>query len=134
MRRRPDWRGRLAAYIAASAERKFRPGQHDCALFAAGAVEAMTGQNLAGDLRGYRTLNEGYAMLAKRGFKDHVALAADLLPEVAPLMAQVGDLASVSTAEHALALGVVQGPFVYVLRPDGLGLLPLTMAQRAFRV
>lgn len=132
--RRKDWRPRLAAYLGEVARLRFRPGEHDCALFAAGAVEAMTGTDLAaGWRRTYRTLEDGLALLAQEGHGDHVALAAAHLEEVAPIRAQVGDVAAVREGA-ALALGIVQGPSIYVLRPSGLGLVPLTDAERAFRV
>ena len=40
MTRLPDWRGRLGAHLAAARARPFCYGTHDCATFAAGAVEA----------------------------------------------------------------------------------------------
>ncbi len=133
MTRHNDWRSRLAVYIARVQHQSFRPGQHDCALFAAGAVEAMTGVDLAEGMRGYSTIEQGQEFLRRHGFADHVDVAARRLPEVPPIMAQVGDVAAVSENGSA-ALGVVQGPMIYVLRLDGLGLVPLTSAERAFRV
>jgi adenosyl cobinamide kinase/adenosyl cobinamide phosphate guanylyltransferase len=63
------------------------------------------------------------------GFADHLALVASLLPEIAPAFAQRGDVAAVGDA-----LGVVDGEMIFVLREDGLGLVPLTAATRAFRI
>lgn len=130
----PDWRARLQAYINAAMDRGFRPGRFDCALFAAGAVEAMTGVDLARGHRGYRTLNEGRRKLRERGFEDAVALAAAVLSEKPVSLAQAGDLAVVEDREGEAALGVVQGARIYVLHPAGIGLLPLRAAFRAFRV
>ena len=45
MTRLRDWRTRLAAYLAAGRAKPFAYGEHDCARFAAGAVEAVTGDN-----------------------------------------------------------------------------------------
>lgn len=134
MRRQRDWRQRLIAYLDAAARRRFEPGAIDCALFTAGAVEAMTGEDPAAGLRGaYRTLREGYDLLQARGYADQIALAASLFEEVPPAMAWPGDLAVVNTPE-GLALGVVQGQGVYVMTHGGLGLEPRTAALRAFRV
>ena len=47
--RTPYWRSALAAYIAETMRKPFAWGLHDCALFAAGAVEAMTGNDPAAD-------------------------------------------------------------------------------------
>jgi hypothetical protein len=125
MRRVEGWRGRLAAYLAASAGRPFEWGRHDCALFAADCIEAMTGEDPAAAFRGrYRSLNGGLKALRKAGHADHVALATALLDEVAPAFAQAGDLAMIATPEGA-AMGIVQGHRVYVLRPEGLATVDL---------
>ena len=131
--RHADWRGRLTTYLSQTAMRPFRPGRNDCALFVAGAIEAMTGEDLARGWRGYRTLSEGRGTIADAGFEDHVALVADLLPEVAPAFAQVGDVA-VLPGDEATALGVVQGENVFCLAPQGMVLVSRLEIQRAFRV
>ena len=133
--RRPDWRVRLSDYLALVAPAAFRPGQHDCAMFAAGAVEAMTGKDPAADLRGtYRSLAAGQAALVAAGYADQVAFVADLFPEIPAAMAAVGDLAVMDGEGAGMALGVVQGAAVYVLRPSGLALVNRLHIQRAFRV
>lgn len=131
--RRADWRARLAAYVAAAATRTFQPGTHDCALFAAGAVEAITGRDLARGYRGYRSMRAGRAALADRGFASMADYAAAHLSEIPVLRAQVGDIA-VLDENGGEAFGVVQGARIYVLRLDGLGTVALTDAKRAFRV
>ena len=109
MTRLPDWRARLNRYVADSARQEFRLGRMDCALFAAGAVEAMTGEDPARDLRGrYRRVADGERLL--------------------------GDLAEVEDLNGRPALGVVQGERVYVRMPRALGTIPLLSARRAFKV
>lgn len=135
--RLPDWRPRLASYLARVARHPFRPGTHDCALFCAGAVEAMTGRDMAAPWRGgYRSLAAGYAQLAASGFADHVSLVRAHFAPVAPASAQVGDLALVASdvPEEVGALGVVQGAGVYVLRPSGLALVSRLDALEAWTV
>lgn len=135
--RLPDWRARLAAYMALVVREPFRPGTHDCALFAAGAVKVMTGTDLAAPWRGkYRALGAGRAMLRAQGFDDHLALAASMLPEVAPSMARVGDVAVVKSDSEgdAGALGVIQGASIYVLTPSGLALASRLHVIKAFAV
>lgn len=127
----PGWEGRLTAYLEGIARSPFKPGQLDCALFFDGAVEAMTGKSHAKGMRGkYRTLERGKAMLRKDGFADHIEYAASIL-ETLPsvLFAQRGDGAVVGEA-----LGVVQGDRIYVMRLDGLAIVPLDQASKAFRV
>ena len=111
------------------------PGEHDCALFAAGAVEAMTGDDFGADYRGrYKTLAGGYRRLKKLGFESHADLAASILEEIHPSRAMVGDLAAVD-GDGGISLGIVQGEGILVLNPEGrIGAVPLLTARRAFRV
>ncbi|PKP67337.1 MAG: hypothetical protein CVT86_01940 [Alphaproteobacteria bacterium HGW-Alphaproteobacteria-8] len=134
MTRLPDWKPRLTAWLGATARRPFAEGENDCALFFAGAVEAMTGTDIAARWRGrYCTTKAGLRALRRAGFADHVALAATLFDEVPPAYARIGDCAVVPTAEGP-ALGIVQGELIYVLGPAGLSRLPRARATRAFRV
>ena len=121
----------LIAYAAEAGARPFRPGRHDCALFAAGWVKLATGQDYARGWRGtYRSLKRGQQLLEEAGLTDHVALAAAHLPEIAPAFAQVGDLAVLDDQ----AFGIVAGETIYCLTPQGLGLVPRSAMRRAFAV
>ncbi len=134
LRRLPDWRARLLTYVANAAQTPFEEGKHDCALFFAGAVDAMTGVDFAAPWRGrYTTTRGGLRVLRRDGFADHVALAAYHLPGKPPAFLAVGDGAVVET-DDGPALGVVQGAQVYILLPHGLGLVPVTAAARGFEV
>lgn len=135
MTRRADWRSRLRSYVDDCRRRPIDLGRHDCALFAAGAVEAMTGIDHAADFRGsYGTMAGGLRRVRKAGYIDHVDMVAALYPEIRPaILAQVGDIAVVD-GEGAPALGIVGGARVFVLRPAGMVTLDLTAIQRAFRV
>jgi hypothetical protein len=130
-----DWRARLTAYVAAGALPEFAYGRHDCALFAAGAVLAMTGQDFAAAYRGrYSTLRGGLRVLRQDGFADHVALAAAHLPACHPSQAMPGDLAVFDSAAGRV-LGVVQGQGVYVLDQVGrIVIVPMREAVGALRV
>jgi len=133
MIRRPDWRARLAAWLAAEAVRPFEYGKSDCALFAAGAVLAMTGIDLADGWRGrYTTLRGGLRVLHKAGHRNHVALTAARLPEIEPGRAQVGDIAVVE-GNDGPSLGVVNGAWVAVRTMSGLGHVPRDKVVRAFK-
>lgn len=134
MTRFPDWRQRLVAYLHVARRKPFSYGRHDCTIFAADAVMAMTGKDHAAAFRGrYSTVAGGLRVLRKAGHADNVEMVASLLPECHPIMAQPGDLAAIDT-EDGPALGVVQGEAIYVLSPSGLSLAPITAARRAFRV
>jgi hypothetical protein len=147
MARIKGWRTALFAALDAHRGARFRWGEHDCALVAADAVAAMTGEDLASSYRGlYSTAAEALALLSENGFADAVEFAATRLPDVigGPMKASTGDLAVVpvkgnSTPEHFqgvgnFALGVVTGATIKVMTPRGLGDVPLAAAVRAFRV
>ena len=135
MTRLPDWRTRLAVYLAAGRAKPFAYGEHDCARFAAGAVEAVTGADPSAALGiRYTTLVGGRRALVARGYRDPVAFVRESFEEIPPALARIGDLAVVLTAEGP-ALAVVGGAVVFAPAPDrGLRLLPLTAAITAFRV
>ncbi len=128
-----DWKARLTAYLTDCARLPYQLGSHDCALFAAGAVEAVQGVDPAAAWRGqYITKAAGLRLVRSAGFDDHIAATAAVLDEIPPAMAAAGDIA-VLTLDGLRALGVVQGEVVYVLRPGGLGHVPRAAMQRAFR-
>lgn len=127
MTRLPDWRARLNLYLASATGA-------DCALWAAGAVEAMTGIDPAAKYRGaYTTLDEGLALLKADGFKDHVAWLRANFKRVKPVDARPGDLVVIDT-DTLRALGIVQGASLYVLTPNGPGTIPRSRARFAFKV
>lgn len=133
--RLPDWRVRLTDYLAEVARHPLRPGRHDCALFVAGAVRAMTGSDPARGWRGkYRSLAAGQRALEARGYADHVALVAAWCPPVAPAFAAVGDIAVMKSDVDAAALGLVQGASVYVLSRTGLVLVSRMEMLGAFKI
>lgn len=125
-------RARLTTYLADCARRPFAEGSHDCALFAAGAVQAMTGRDIAAEWRGrYISTRGGLRVLRRAGFADHIALAAHHFPVTH--RPRIGDLAAVPT-EQGPALGVVQGLHIYLLAESGLALVPLSAATQFFEV
>ena len=129
LERLPDWRPRLEAYVREVRGVPFAWGKLDCALFVAGAVQAMTGVDVAHGWRGYRTQVAGLRKLAAAGFDTHADLVASILPEFHPSQVQMGDVVLI-----AGALAIVQGRFAYAIGPAGLGLIPLDGADRAWRV
>ena len=135
MTRREDWFVRLSGFLAVAERCAFVPGQFDCALFAAGAVEAMTGVDLAAHWRGrYRSLRGGLRVLRSEGYRDHIDLVRAHFPPIAPSMAGVGDLGVIET-DSGPALGLVLGPLVAVLKVGGgLDRVPLTRLEGAFRI
>jgi hypothetical protein len=126
MKKVEGWHYNLRRYIETSAATPFKTGTHDCALFWAGGVEAMTGIDPAADYRGkYTTFRDGKQLIGG----DLGDYAKRFFEEVPPAMAQVGDLAMVKGA-----CGIVQGEHIYMLGRGGIMTVPLTRATRAFRV
>jgi len=130
MTRLPDWQSRLHSYIAACKRQPYAPGKMDCAVFTRGAVRAMTGTDHGFD---YDDHASGMADLVAQGFADHVAFTASLLPEVTAGEATPGDVAVVQ-GDPGLALGIVQGEYVYLVGLRGVGTVPISQALRVFRV
>lgn len=132
--RRPDWRSRLSACVEGALKRPFEWGVHDCALFAADAVLAMTGVDHADFWRGrYRTAAGAMKILGRGGYDGHVAYVAAHLPELHPSVAADGDIAVIET-ELGPALGVVAGALVAVPGPIGLSFVSRAEAMQAFHV
>ncbi|EKF43973.1 hypothetical protein NA8A_04155 [Nitratireductor indicus C115] len=137
MNRYSFWQSALLDYVEENKARPFAWGAFDCALFAAGAVAAMTGEDIASGYRGrYTSLAGGLRLLKRDGFASHADLAAAHLPEIHPSQAQVGDIAAVPAHDAGLfALGIVQGERIILLREEGgLGSADFFEAARAFRV
>lgn len=93
MTRRPDWEARLAAYLSTVAEQPHSYGKHDCMLFPAGAVRAMTGKDYARGHRGkYRSVASSVRYLRSLGFDSQEAMLDSLFDEKPPAFAQRGDI------------------------------------------
>jgi len=78
--RLPDWRERLAAFVAARRETPFAWGAADCCLTSADAVCAMTGVDLAAPLRGYRSQFGACRALVRLGHRRVVSFLDSILP------------------------------------------------------
>ncbi|HEX8419476.1 MAG TPA: hypothetical protein VF638_05625 [Sphingomonas sp.] len=93
MIRHPDWERSLHDYLAALSGASFEWGTLDCALFAAGAVLAMTGNDPAAAYRGhYMTARGSVRALRRWGAGTLEATIAGDFVEKPPAFAQRGDL------------------------------------------
>lgn len=123
--RRPDWHPRLLEYLALTADWGHEYGTHDCALFVAGAVEAMHGADPGAPFFGqYKTYGGGVKVLRQSGFQDMHEVLAKYAEQVPPIQAQIGDIAALPGADHAI-LGIVTGPHIRAVAPSGAVTLPL---------
>jgi len=116
LQRREDWPEQLAALVESRLHTPFAWGTNDCAVFAADAVLAITGTDLAADWRGqYASEQAARSMRSASGHLasgDIVAALYDMAhrllgPAVPPLMARRGDVVLVEhDVGHSLAVCV----------------------------
>jgi len=133
-----DWPTRLQAELDAAETRRFEYGYHDCCVFAARCIQAMTGVNLAFRWQGcYHALEDVDHVLKDCGGLIGLVemIAAEVgMEEVPPAFAQRGDLALIVT-ESGPALAICVGAELIAARaPAGLASVPAGAAQRAWRI
>lgn len=130
-----DWQERLEALVASRIDAPFAWGINDCALFAADAVLAMTGEDPAADARGTYSDEKGaLRTIKKMGGLEGIAATRAGGVEVPPMSARVGDIV-LGTLGDVTCLGVCGGVSWIAPSRDG-GLLPVSMslAVKAWRV
>jgi len=110
------WEEALSNYIITKRHEPFEYGVNDCCLFAAGAVEAITGEDPMPEFRGkYDSLKTSLKAIQDIGAGTLEATMDGKFPEVAIGHAQRGDLAFFNDS-----VGVVVGGFAYFVSDDGL--------------
>lgn len=130
--RTTNWQAALSAFLAARRDAPFEWGSNDCCLFAADAVQAMTGSDHAAELRGYGSALEAARLIEARGGLERIA--SDALGEpVAPVFASVGDVVLIENEGRDL-LALCNG--TTALAPGELGMAVLSMdaAKATWRV
>jgi hypothetical protein len=141
MTRLDNWQSRLSEYLTRCAHSPFRYGSFDCGLFTTGAIEAMTGVDVAVELRGYKNRVEAFAAIktlcgtaTMEAVGDYLA-AQNGIPEVPILMAQRGDPVMLRHGRRS-SLGIVSMFSIEILTPskDGLLRLPLSHATKAWHI
>lgn len=137
--RLPDWPERLDAVIESARHRPFIWGQHDCCLFVADAVAAITGVDFASDWRDqYGDVIDARQLIRKCGFRSFTDLVSVLCqasgwPEITPARAGRGDVCILilDSTEH---LCLCTGAHLAVPGDQGLVFYPRSLAQRAWRI
>jgi hypothetical protein len=126
------WDLALMAYLRQAAGQRFAWGQNDCARFAAGAVQAQTGQPVA--LPQWANRREAIALLRQHGSLQ-AAVDAYLPRRKAPAYAQRGDVVLVRApaAPHAF-LAVADAGLWWAPSRKGLITGPLRHARVAWAV
>ncbi len=133
--RREDWPEILSEQLAAGRQRPFEWGRHDCCLFAADVVAAMTGTDYAAEFRGrYRSAGGAKRALTRYGAGSlETTLTAKLGAPVAPRLARRGDVLLLDT-EDGPALGICAGTHGFFAAPEGLARMPVAACRGAWRV
>ena len=126
----------LARFLREASRKAFRPGRHDCALFAADWLVFIDGPDLAASWRGdYRTLEEGLQRVRSDGFTSHVDVfdKSVLAPVASWMVSRPGDVALLRE-NGSDCLGIAGSDVVHVLRPGtGLDYVPLDRMRRGWR-
>lgn len=132
-----DWPERLDAALERARKTEFHWGEHDCCLFAADVVQAMTGHDPAAGFRGKYSDEAGAAALIAAHGSLKGLVRSVLGDPVHPSRARRGDivLGPVPTAGGTQAgIGVCVGRQWAVPLPTGLRFLPLAAAAAAWRI
>lgn len=134
--RREDWPSRLAAALEAARDKPFAWGSHDCGLFAADCVLAMTDVDPAAAYRGQYADEEGAraTMLALSSGGLRAAWTKALGPAMNNVrMARRGDVALVEI-NGIEAAGVVVGSRVACATEGGVLMVPAGRIVAAWAV
>ncbi len=132
-------------FLTETANTPFEWGKHDCALFAANGIQAMTGTDVADDFRGkYSTEKEAFALIETvtgvRGgtvadAAAHCANKHEMAELKNPLMAQRGDLVVLEDSGRLIAgLVHLNGRDIAVAGETKLKKLPIADVKRAWHV
>lgn len=129
-----NWEANLHDYMAKMASAEHVYGVSDCALFASGAVLAMTGYDPAAEFRGkYKTELGAARVLRSIGEGDLESTFDAKFPEISTAFAQRGDL--IWDGEN---VGVCFGAFAVFMgaqdAENGLVKIPRTEFVKAWRV
>lgn len=104
--RKSDWEQRLADFIAKSRARPYEYGRHDCLLFIADAVRAITGKDHARGHRGkYKNETGALRRLKSLGHDRPEELLDKLFKEKPVGFAQRGDIVLASDGIPAVCMG-----------------------------
>lgn len=135
MKRAPGWEQRLYAFTRGHLRTPYAWGTHDCALFAAGAIEVITGQDIASEWRGYEDEAGAHEALDRLGCDSVADLPERFgLEPCSPSEARRGDVVLVEAGEQGAFLAICDGATCIGPAARGLQHTPMGLATRAWRV
>lgn len=117
MVRLEGWPLLLSRFIRTRREMPFEWGKNDCLIYAADAVQTITGKDPAKQWRGYSTFEEAQTILKDNGGMEAlITKAMGFPPHTVPLMARRGDVALLEL-EHRMMAGVVDDTAQWIVCP-----------------
>lgn len=132
MTRRPDWTVALWDTVDAWSSEPFQWGVHDCCLFAARCIDAMTDTDYAVSLRDcYDDKESAQAFIAYHGSIQ--SAIGSFLGDMVDARPRRGDIAIVDTASGD-GVGVCVGPTVAVPGDGGIVFYPISACRGAWRI
>jgi hypothetical protein len=124
LKRLPGWRTNMEANLIGIRKTPFEWGVHDCALFAATHVLAITGEDLSKPFVGqYTTALGAMKALKIAGYDDLLQLCRDKFPEIHISLCRFGDIVIISSESGGYAIGIILGEVIGVLTPNGYGVI-----------
>lgn len=138
IKRKSNWPEILSEELDKADKRPFEFGKHDCCLFAANILKAMTGNDFACGLRNYRSAAGSIRMLQTKGAGTLSKTMTVIMRErkcksIPPAQARRGDLVmAVPSETDELAVGICVGTHA-AFATDGVSYLPMAEVKRAWR-
>ncbi len=135
MNRNPDWLSQLQMIVQQRKDIPHSWGSNDCCLFAADCILAMTGVDIASDLRGQYTDEAGAEKLIEQFGGSLSALATHFLGDsTGPCCARRGDIVLFDTSSGTEAIGVCVGSQFVCPGDEKLNAFMMENAKRCWRV
>lgn len=150
--RHPRWEDRLHAYVEKAFHKPHVYGRHDCLLFAAEWVRAVTGHDFGRGHRGkYKSPASASVYLRGLGFSDPEAMLDALFEQKPTAFAQRGDLVLIPSVlvpglpegwpvpagvfgDYALTVGIGPDTLTNQGQRDGLHKIPRAMWLKAYAI
>lgn len=137
MTRQPGWEARLHALVERARHQPYRLGVHDCAVFAANVIEAVTGNAAAAAILAGAYRSKAAALRFQRRFGRTLAEAVSNSLELDPQpvrQARRGDVLLFVDAAGVEHLGACVDHRGVTLHPSGLNFRPLRDFASAWRI
>lgn len=127
-----DWEEQLSSYYLQCWRKPFKYGVHDCCTFAAEVVEQLVGKKIPLGLDHKGKLLREYKS-GRLKLENAVEESLSGFEEVPPLSARRGDV-MLYQQEGRTVIGVCNGATILSPGKDGMGFVPISAGQRAWRI